>query len=72
MKQQAIILVPTLVQFTNPGNDLQRTHHAQTLCDDFATIMIGESSFAPKLLLVVPQDSLPDQPLVFDPPPMAA
>lgn len=72
MKQQAIIMVPTLVQFTNPGNDLQRTHHAQTLCDDFATVMIGESSFAPKLLLVVSLDSIPDQPLVFDPPPMAA
>jgi hypothetical protein len=72
MKQQAVIMVPMLVEFENPGNDLQRTHHAQTLCDDFGTIIVGEHSFTPKLALVIPQDSLPEPPLVFDPPPMAA
>lgn len=77
MKYKAVILVPHIAEFENPG-DLH-THvarQARTLCSNYPSVHLaqpsGTTEYAPKLLVVFPASGLPDQPLVFDPPPMAA
>jgi len=72
MKQRAIIMVPTLIEFENPGSIKQVKNHALTLCSKHQSIIVDKVEYAPKLLLISPLGDIPDQPLVFDPPPMAA
>lgn len=72
MKHRAVVMVPTLIEFENPGSIKQVKNHALTLCGQHQSIVVDEVEYPSKLLLVAPIGEMPDQPLVFDPPPMAA
>ena len=72
MKYHAIIMVPQLVEIVNPGSPKNVTNEAYTHVSQFQKVFIGEDEYAPKLLCIHPVGKQPDQPLVFDPPPMAA
>ncbi len=71
MKYTAIIMVPTMVEFENPGSDVHIGNQAHALCGSHQTIQFNEFEFAPKLMGVFPS-SRNSEPLVFDPPPMVA
>ena len=70
MKYRAIVMVPKVVEFENSGNNKNVSNQAWALCADFNSVVTFETTFGPRLLAVVP--TLPEGPLVFDPPPMAA
>lgn len=72
MKYKAIVMVPTVVEFENPGNQTHVKNQALALLDSYQTVKVGEEVFEPKLLGAYPVGSLPEQPLVFDPPPQVA
>ncbi len=63
-------MVPTVVEFENSGNDRNISNHAWALCTKFNSVVTFGTTFGPNLLAVIP--ALPEEPLVFDPPPMAA
>lgn len=74
MKYKAIIMVPKVVQFENSGNNVNVGNQAWAMCNNFDQVKMADETHVPRLLLIVPETiaSLADQPLVFDPPPMAA
>lgn len=77
MKYKAVILVPHIAEFENPG-DLHKhvASQARSLCANYPSVHLAQNGetteYGPKLLVVFPASELPNQPLVFDPPPMAA
>ena len=62
-------MVPKAVDFGCEGDAKAVAKQAYLFVNGYATIDIDEYKFSPSLLVVLPQ---PKEPLVFDPPPMAA
>jgi hypothetical protein len=71
MKYRAIIMAPKVVEFENSGNNKNISNQGWALCSDFNSVVTSDMTFGPKLLAIIPALS-PEEPLVFDPPPMAA
>lgn len=69
-------MAPQVAEFENPGSKVHVTNQALALCSDHHEIHMKGSDgvvvFTAKLLAVYPAEAQVDQPLVFDPPPMAA
>ena len=64
-------MVPKVVEFENSGNDKNVSNQAWAMCADFDSVVTFDTTFGPNLLAIIPAIS-PEEPLVFDPPPMAA
>ncbi len=62
-------MVPKVVEFHNSGNEKNLSNQAWSLVKNFESVATPEATFGPNLLAVIP---MPEEPLVFDPPPMAA
>ena len=66
-------MAPKVVEFENSGNDKNVSNQAWALCNNFDSVVMLEESYGPRLLVVIPETTIPkEMPLVFDPPPMAA
>lgn len=72
MKYRAIVMVPQIIEFENPGSQAHVTNQAHALTTSYQKIVIGDETFEAKVLGVYPVKVETGQPLVFDPPPMAA
>lgn len=72
MKYRAIVMVPQIVEFENPGSAVHVQNQAVALMESFQKIVIGEEEYTAKLMGCYPVDHSKPQPLVFDPPPQAA
>ncbi len=72
MKYHVVVMVPTLVEIMNSGSRQNVSNEAWGTISQFPTVYVGKDEFAPKVLGVFPIGEQPEQPLVFDPPPMAA
>ena len=72
MKYEAVIMVPTMVTFENPGSQVHVKNQATALMNKYPSIKAGEDIYAAKLLGVFSVEGHAPQPLVFDPPPMCA
>lgn len=72
MKYTAVIMVPTVVEFENPGSAAHVKNQAFALCNNFQSVKVGEEKYEPRVMGCYPRGHFPEQPLVFDPPPMAA
>lgn len=65
-------MLPRIVQFESEGNSAHITNQAWALCNGFDSVIMPDTTFAPRLLTVVPQNPEVEAPLTFDPPPMVA
>ncbi len=63
-------MAPQVVEFENSGNNKNVSNHGWGLCGDFDSVVTEDATFGANLLAIIPAS--PEEPLVFDPPPMAA
>lgn len=72
MRYTAVIMVPRIIQFDAEGPPENVTNQAWAICNNFDSVILPDTTFEPRLLVVVPEKEDEDPPLVFDPPPFAA
>ncbi len=72
MRYTAVIMIPRIVLFESEGSSEHRTNQAWALCNQFDSVIMPETTFAPRLLGVIPDEEETKSPMVFDPPPQAA
>ena len=65
-------MAPRIVQFESEGTNEHLTNQAWALCNQFDSVTMPETSFLPRLLVVIPDKKEVESPMVFDPPPWAA
>lgn len=72
MNYTAVIMIPRIVQFESEGAKEHLTNQAWALCNKFDSVILPETTFAPRLLAVIPDEEEIEPPMVFDPPAQAA
>lgn len=72
MKYRAIVMVPQIIEFENPGSAAHVKNQSLALMDSLQKIVIGEETFEAKLMGCYPVKPDKAGPLVFDPPPQVA
>ena len=65
-------MVPTLIEFDNPGSNAHVHNQATAMLNGYQKITLGEHTYEPKIMGIYPVAEGKLEPIVFDPPPMAA
>lgn len=72
MKYKAVVMIPQLIEFENPGSAVHVENQAKSRMNRYQKIVVGEENYEVKLMGIYPVAPEKPQPLVFDPPPMVA
>lgn len=72
MKYRAIVMVPQIIEFENPGSAVHVKNQGTAILNSFQKVIIGDEEYSAKLMGCYPVKPESPQPLVFDPPPQVA
>lgn len=72
MRYKAVVMAPSVIEFECEGDDNHIRDTAMACCTGFDVIMLSDMEFGPILAAIIPKEDSVANPLVSDPPPMAA